>query len=77
MDDVLIQRVLLKLVGRGALAYAFHAEDKSLSVVDKHGRKFLFCWGDYQHLLPKARPASQRQPARTGELKEVCHDHVG
>lgn len=45
-------KVLLKLVGKGVMAYALHA-DGMLSVVDRKGQKFLFTPMDYQHLLPK------------------------
>ncbi|MGB4594517.1 MAG: hypothetical protein WBI14_01250 [Anaerolineaceae bacterium] len=46
-----MERVLLKLVGKGAMAYALHA-DGMLSVVDRKGQKHLFTPLDYRHLLP-------------------------
>lgn len=63
MEDVDIKKLVLKLVGKDAMAFAYHPEDRSLSVVDRHGRKFLFGWGDYQHFLKpgKTVPAGKVQ----------------
>lgn len=51
MHEDWMEKVLLKLVGKGAMAYALHA-DGLLSVVDRKGQKHLFTPMDYQHLLP-------------------------
>jgi hypothetical protein len=52
MHEDWMDRVLLKLVGKGAMAYALHA-DGLLSVVDRKGQKHLFTPPDYRHLLPR------------------------
>ncbi|MEA4812375.1 MAG: hypothetical protein VB108_07400 [Anaerolineaceae bacterium] len=57
MDDANLKKIVLQLVGKDAMAYAYHSEDGSLSVVDRHGKKFLFGWGDYQHLLKQKKTA--------------------
>jgi hypothetical protein len=51
MESAELKKLVLKLVGKNAMAFAYHPEDRSLSVVDRHGRKFLFGWGDYQQYL--------------------------
>lgn len=70
MESAELKKVVLKLVGRNAMAFAFHPEDRSLSVVDRHGRKFLFGWGDYQQYL-KAGKSSAPEKA-VGRI-EVLH----
>ena len=70
MESAELKKVVLKLVGRNAMAFAFHPEDRSLSVVDRHGRKFLFGWGDYQQYL-KAGKSSVPDKA-VGRI-EVLH----
>ena len=71
MESTELKKVVLKLVGRNAMAFAFHPEDRSLSVVDRHGRKYLFGWGDYQQYLKTCKAITTgktegRMEARNG-----------
>ncbi|HSN94567.1 MAG TPA: hypothetical protein VLR89_05850 [Anaerolineaceae bacterium] len=70
MESAELKKVVLKLVGRNAMAFAFHPEDRSLSVVDRHGRKFLFGWGDYQQYLKAGKGTAPEKPV--GRI-EVLH----
>ena len=70
MEAVDLKKVVLKLVGRDAMAYAYHPEDRSLSVVDRHGRKFLFGWGDYQQYLKAGKTV---RPEKTQGRMEPLH----
>ena len=70
MEGVDLKKVVLKLVGRDAMAFAYHPEDRSLSVVDRHGRKFLFGWGDYQQYLKAGKTVS---PEKTKGKMELLH----
>ncbi len=59
-----MEKVLLKLVGKGALAYALHP-DGLLSVVDRKGQKHWFSAADYQHLMPsQLKPPASSQTLR-------------
>ena len=71
MEGADLKKVVLKLVGRGAMAYAYHPEDRSLSVVDRHGRKYLFGWGDYQQYLKPGKPIA---PEKTQGRMELLRD---
>lgn len=51
MHEDWMEQVLLKLVGKGAIAYALHT-DGLLSVIDRKGQKHLFTPADYRHLMP-------------------------
>ena len=70
MESTELKKVVLKLVGRNAMAFAFHPEDRSLSVVDRHGRKYLFGWGDYQQYLKTGKAIA---PGKTEGRMEVWH----
>lgn len=54
-----MRKVINKLVGRGAMAYALHP-DGSLTVVDRKGQKHLFSRIDYEKLLPRTLGAAER-----------------
>jgi len=58
VESTELKKVVLKLVGRNAMAFAYHPEDRSLSVVDRHGRKYLFGWGDYQQYLKTGKASA-------------------
>ena len=70
MEGTDLKKVVLKLVGRDAMAFAYHPEDRSLSVVDRHGRKFLFGWGDYQQYLKAGKTIA---PEKDQCRMEVLH----
>ncbi len=69
MDEKLIAKILVKLVGKDSLAYAFH-EDGTLSVVDRKGRKHLFNQLDYEHLLPQ-NPKTRSELAGTAGVAKA------
>lgn len=69
MEGAELKKVVLKLVGRNAMAFAYHPEDRSLSVVDRHGRKYLFGWGDYQQYLKPGKSSAPEKPVGRLELQ--------
>jgi hypothetical protein len=70
MESAELKKLVLKLVGKNAMAFAYHPEDRSLSVVDRHGRKFLFGWGDYQQYLKTGKAII---PEKTEGTMGVLH----
>jgi hypothetical protein len=70
MESADLKKLVLKLVGKNAMAFAYHPEDRSLSVVDRHGRKFLFGWGDYQQYLKTSKVTL---PEKTEGTMGVLH----